>query len=58
MMGMGEGLITPAEHALVLAEARHPLDALGRDEWPLLQLSVRHLPRHLSALDEAGERDQ
>jgi len=58
MMGMGEGLITPAEHALALAEARHPLDALERDEWPLLQLSVRHLLQHRSALDEADKRDQ
>jgi len=28
------------------------------DKHTLLQLSVRHLLRHLSALDEAGERDQ
>ena len=52
------GLVSPADYDFAHAEARRLLDALERDEWPLLQLSVRHLPRHLSALDEAGERDQ
>lgn len=51
---VGAGVITPSERALAHAEAHWLLDALGRDAWPLLQLSVRHLPQHLSALATAN----
>jgi len=45
------GLVSRNEYDLAHAEARRVLDAIERRSWPLLELSVAHLPEHRAALE-------